>query len=202
MQEITKDNTVGEIITQLPESVNLIESAGVKCFSCDFNQDETLKSAMDKYNLDEPKQNLLLFQLNKLRETSVKVTEYLPEEKDFKTEEIVEGNKSYYQVAGLLFTQNAYRHLHQLKTASALRINLQTGGCSGFKNRYEFTETPSEDEKTYTLSNDLRIFMNDFTFNRLYGSIADFEIGLYGSGLKIVNPNVRKSCHCGVSFGF
>ena len=125
-----------------------------------------------------------------------------PVKEDFEVKEIQEGNKKYYKLAGLLFSESAYANLHQLATKPGLRIKLNRGGCSGFKYHYDFYDAPEEGEQTYKLSDQLSIFMDDFTYEKTKGSVVDYEIGLHGSGMKIKNPHVKNSCSCGVSYGF
>jgi len=125
-----------------------------------------------------------------------------PQKADFEASKIQEGNKTYYRLAGLIFSQAAFDNLHQLKTAKGLRIKVDRGGCSGFKYAYDFFDKPQEEENVFPLSEDLHIFMDDFTFSKLHGSSIDFTLGLHGAGLKIINPNVKNSCSCGVSVGF
>lgn len=118
------------------------------------------------------------------------------------SEKIQEGNKAYYKVAGLMFSESAYQNLHNLASKPGLRIKLHKGGCSGFKYQYDFYDAPESDEKVYALSDKLSIYMDDFTMEKTAGSVIDYEIGLHGSGMKIINPHVKNSCSCGTSYGF
>lgn len=118
------------------------------------------------------------------------------------SEKVQEGNKTYYKVADLLFTESAYQNLHSLANKPGLRINLRRGGCSGFKYEYDFFDAPQDEEKTYELSDKLAIYMDDFTREKTAGSVVDYEVGLHGSGMKIINPHVKNSCSCGTSYGF
>ena len=117
------------------------------------------------------------------------------------SEKVQEGNKTYYKLAGMLFSEAAYKNLHQLNDKKGLRINLKKGGCSGFKYHYDFCDGPQGEDKTLNLSDDLEIYIDDFTIENSSGTVLDFSLGLHGSGLKIINPNQKGSCSCGVSFG-
>lgn len=112
-----------------------------------------------------------------------------------------EGNKVYYQIAKILISESAYKNLHQLNDKKGLRINLKKGGCSGFKYLYDFANGPIEEDKTFHLSNELELYIDDFTLENSKGTVVDFTVGLHGAGLKIINPNQKGSCSCGVSFG-
>ncbi len=198
--KITKDTTVKEILKIVPDSVIFLKSAGLDCFGCEGGSEKTLAEEMQ--HRDEKAINALLDRINQLKAEKEQEQTPVPTEKDFKAEEILEGNKRYYRLAGLLFSENAYQNLHNLKTGKGLRMRMETGGCSGFKYNYDFFDQPLEDENAYELSETLSIFMNDLTFAKLHGSIIDFQLGLHGSGLKIINPNIKRTCSCGTSFGF
>ncbi len=67
-----------------------------------------------------------------------------------------------------------------------LRIYVQGGGCSGLSYGMGFEKAAEED--------DLIIEENGVSAN------VDYIESLMGSGFKINNPNVTKSCSCGSSF--
>ena len=200
--KITKETTVKEILKMVPDSVIFLKSAGLDCFGCEGGSEESLEKVMQEKNRDEKAINMLLDRINQLKAEKEKEKTPTPEEKDFIVEEVHEGNKKYYRLAGMLFSENAYQNLHNLKAGKGLRMRVETGGCSGFKYNYDFFDEPLEDEKVYKLSTEIVIFMNELTFSKLHGSIIDFQLGLHGSGLKIINPNIKRSCSCGTSFGF
>lgn len=200
--KITKQTTIREILKIIPDSVIFLKSAGLDCFGCEGGSEESLEKVMQEKDRDEKAINTLLDRINQLKVEKEKEKIPTPAEKDFKVEEIQEGNKKYYRLAGLLFSENAHQNLHQLATGKGLRMRMETGGCSGFKYNYDFFDDPLEDEKVYKFSSTIAIFMNDLTFSKLHGSIIDFQLGLHGSGLKIINPNIKRTCSCGTSFGF
>ncbi len=190
--------SVASIIEIAPDSVVIMKNAGLACTGCNVDTQKPLKSFVRELKKDEI--NKLLDHLNKLKqnENAMKI----PTTQDFELQEIQEGNKVYYKIAGLLFTQSAYKNLHQLGEKNGLRIKLITGGCSGFKYEYDYYDEPEVDEKVYKLSDKLAIYMDDFTFDRSYGSAIDFTIGLHASGLQIINPRKKRACSCGTSISF
>lgn len=197
-QKITTDMSVATIIELTPDSVVIMNNAGLKCTGCNVDTTKPLKNFLKSF--DEKAVDKLLDHLNKLKQTSSEPK--TPEKKDFKLHEIIEGNKRYYKIAGLTFTESAYKNLHQLSEKRGLRIRLVTGGCSGFKYEYDFYDQPEANEKTYQLSDSMAIYMDDFTFDRSYGSVIDFTIGLHSSGLQIINPRKKRACSCGTSISF
>jgi Fe-S cluster assembly iron-binding protein IscA len=118
---------------------------------------------------DSPTNELLKAELNKKKN--------LPTDSDKIATKVEEANKTYYRIAGLLFTEFAYDTLHDmLEDLNGLQIRLDAGGCSGYSYTYDFTNQPQPDEATYPMSDKLYIYMNDFTFDKLYGTVVDFKI--------------------------
>jgi iron-sulfur cluster assembly accessory protein len=196
--KITSEMTVAEIFELAPDSVVVMENAGLKCTGCDARTDRALSDLAK--GLDSSKMEKLLIHLNKLKQIDISLE--LPEENDFELEEIQEGNKKYYRLAGMLFTENAYKNLHELANKKGLQIKLQTGGCSGFKYDFDYFDQAQNKEREYKLSDGLSVFMDDFTFSKSKGAVLDFTISLHSSGLNIQNPNRKRACSCGTSISF
>ncbi len=47
----------------------------------------------------------------------------------------------------------------------------------------------------------LKVLVDPASMEMLQGAQIDFVEGLQGTGFKIENPNAKKSCGCGHSFG-
>lgn len=62
MAEFTKDMTIGEIISQDPNAVPVLMSAGMHCVGCPSAQGETLEEACMVHGIDV---DALVFALNK-----------------------------------------------------------------------------------------------------------------------------------------
>lgn len=80
-----------------------------------------------------------------------------------------------------------------------LRVAVEGGGCSGFQYRLDLVET-SEASDTVIEYDGAKALIDDVSLPFLSGSIIDYAEELVGSQFKIVNPNARTSCGCGVSF--
>lgn len=200
MIKITPELTIDELFELAPDSVIILKNAGLSATGCKADTDRTLAELFKAEKLDQQAQTKILEHLNKQRQvdTSLKT----PTEKDLHAQQIKEGNKTYYRLAGMLFSENAYKNLHQLADKKGLRLRLQTGGCSGFKYQFDFFDQPESDQKTYHLSDKLSVYLDDFTFTRSQGSVVDFKFGLHASGLEIHNPKSKRACSCGISIGF
>ncbi len=80
-----------------------------------------------------------------------------------------------------------------------LRVYVQGGGCSGLSYGMGF-ETKPEDDDTVIEENGVKLLIDSYSQDHLKGANVDYIESLMGSGFKINNPNVKKSCSCGSSF--
>lgn len=200
--KITKYWPIHKILEELPDSVELMLEIGLHCFGCAANTEELLHEGMKIHGFTNEEIDDFVERLNLLFKDHQQAQIKKPLESDFNLELIHEGNKTYYKIAGLLIAESAYKALHELQTQPAIQIRVEAGGCNGYSYIYEYQNTPQDDEQIYTLSEDLDIFMNDFTYDKLSDSVVEYESGLKGSGLTFKNPNVKDACHCGSSVGF
>jgi iron-sulfur cluster assembly protein len=83
--------------------------------------------------------------------------------------------------------------------ATALRIAVQGGGCSGFQYALGFDAGPQEGDAIVEMHG-VTIVVDPFSAPYLRGAGVDFVDGLAGTGFKIENPNVVAGCGCGSSF--
>jgi iron-sulfur cluster assembly accessory protein len=80
----------------------------------------------------------------------------------------------------------------------ALRIYVETGGCSGMSYAMELgTRQDGDDE---FISHGSRLFVEGRALIYLAGSVIDYKDGLSGAGFRITNPNAKQTCGCGKSF--
>ncbi len=80
-----------------------------------------------------------------------------------------------------------------------LRVYVTGGGCSGLSYGMGFEENPDEDDIVLE-QNGVKILVDNYSQKYLKGANVDYIESLMGSGFKIGNPNVTKSCSCGHSF--
>jgi len=86
-----------------------------------------------------------------------------------------------------------------LGPATALRVGVKGGGCSGFSYTLGFDDQVAEVDQV-TEVGDIRVVCDPKSFLYLNGTQIDFEDNLMGRGFKFGNPNAAKSCGCGESF--
>ncbi|NNL59451.1 MAG: iron-sulfur cluster insertion protein ErpA [Nitrosopumilus sp.] len=80
-----------------------------------------------------------------------------------------------------------------------LRVYVQGGGCSGLSYGMGFEKQPEEDD-TVIVEQGVKLLVDSYSQDHLQGANVDYIESLMGSGFKINNPNVTKSCSCGSSF--
>ncbi len=90
-------------------------------------------------------------------------------------------------------------HEQKLPAATALRVGVKGGGCSGFSYTLGFDDRISEIDQITELHG-IRLVCDPKSFLYLSGTEVDFEESLMGRGFKFGNPNASKTCGCGESF--
>lgn len=80
-----------------------------------------------------------------------------------------------------------------------LRVYVQGGGCSGLSYGMGFEKAPDDDDIVIK-ENGINLLIDSYSIDHLKGANVDYIESLMGSGFKINNPNVVKSCSCGSSF--
>ena len=80
-----------------------------------------------------------------------------------------------------------------------LRVYVQGGGCSGLSYGMGFEKAAEEDDIVIEESG-VKLLVDSYSQDHLKGANVDYIESLMGSGFKINNPNVTKSCSCGSSF--
>jgi len=86
-----------------------------------------------------------------------------------------------------------------MSEATALRVGVKGGGCSGFSYTLGFDDQISEVDQLSEVEG-VRVVCDPKSFLYLNGTQIDFEDNLMGRGFKFGNPNAAKSCGCGESF--
>lgn len=81
-------------------------------------------------------------------------------------------------------------------SGKVLRLSIQGGGCSGFRYRFDLTETEGDD-----ILVDAGIVTDPISAVYLEGAVLDFHDDLFSQSFVLNNPNVTTTCGCGESFG-
>jgi len=80
-----------------------------------------------------------------------------------------------------------------------LRVKVVGGGCSGLTYKMEIDQ-PRDGDKIFE-HNGAKIVVDRKSFLYLKGTELDYKEELMASGFNLRNPNVKRSCGCGASFG-
>ena len=87
----------------------------------------------------------------------------------------------------------------KLPEATALRVGVKGGGCSGFSYTLGFDDQINETDQVLEVDG-VKVVCDPKSFLYLHGTQIDFEDNLMGRGFKFGNPNAAKTCGCGESF--
>lgn len=80
-----------------------------------------------------------------------------------------------------------------------LRVAVEGGGCSGFQYQFDLVEAGEPDDLKIERDGAAAL-VDEVSMVLLKGSEIDFIDELAGAEFKILNPNAKSSCGCGVSF--
>lgn len=101
-------------------------------------------------------------------------------------------DKAIDEVKKLMHQENA--------AATALRVGVKGGGCSGLSYFLSFESVPRTDDNVLEFG-DIKVFLDPKSALYLKGTELDFSDGLNGKGFTFSNPNAQRTCGCGSSFG-
>jgi iron-sulfur cluster assembly protein len=105
----------------------------------------------------------------------------------------------------LTLTENAIEKAKEAielqgEQGSFLRIAVQGGGCSGLEYKLDM-DTESYDHDHVLEVNGLKVVVDGYSAVVLEGTTLDYGSGLMAAGFKFINPNAKRKCGCGSSFG-
>ncbi|KAG2209311.1 hypothetical protein INT46_003980 [Mucor plumbeus] len=106
---------------------------------------------------------------------------------------------------GLDITERAVKQLQLIQerekdTEQMLRIMVDSGGCHGYQNKMELTNTLDEDDTVFEKEG-IKVVVDSVSLQFLRGSMVDYVQELIGSTFQVVdNPNAKHSCGCNISY--
>jgi iron-sulfur cluster assembly protein len=92
------------------------------------------------------------------------------------------------------------REENNIPETHGLRLSVKGGGCSGLSYVLGFDEKATEKDAVMEL-NGLRVFVDQKSLFYISGTVLDFSDGLNGKGFVFNNPQAKRTCGCGSSFG-
>lgn len=103
-------------------------------------------------------------------------------------------------------TEKAVNEVNRIKKENnipdthGLRVEVKGGGCSGLTYQLGFDAEPNDGD-TVIEKGGLKLYIDGKSLFYLSGTVLDFSDGLNGRGFVFNNPNAKKTCGCGESFG-
>ncbi len=98
----------------------------------------------------------------------------------------------------LEFTDRAKSQIEKITKSEDkkyFRIEVQGGGCSGFKYNFSFDDKIQKNDILFD-----QTVIDKESLEIISGSIVDFKKELIGESFVISNPKASASCGCGLSF--
>lgn len=86
-----------------------------------------------------------------------------------------------------------------IDSSHALRIGIVGGGCSGLQYMLDFSKEFSEYDMVYN-QGDIKVVIDYFSASHLMDTVVNYVDTIGESGFKFENPNVTRTCGCGMSF--
>lgn len=103
-------------------------------------------------------------------------------------------------------TDNAAKQIRTIKEENTipeshgLRVGVKGGGCSGMTYQLGF-DGEKKDGDTIIEDKGVKLIVDGKSLFYLLGTELDFSGGLNGKGFVFNNPNAKRTCGCGESFG-
>ncbi len=102
-------------------------------------------------------------------------------------------------------TPSANNHLSTIVTSQTdcegVLLSVKGGGCAGFSYEWSLIEPSINKEEYETVQLEKgTLYIDPLAVMYVLGSVVDYSKDVFGSILKINNPNVQSQCGCGESF--
>ncbi len=184
---ITKNMPIADVVAKYPSIVDTLQSYGIHCVGCGASTFETIDQGFKGHGMSDTEVEAIVEELNRVAKSAPK--------KDH----------SHREGAVLIVTDKAASKISEMlkqhnKIGWALRIGVVPGGCSGFQYSMSFDEKPNDSDKVVE-EKGVKIFVDEKSLDKLWGSRVDYIESLQGAGFKIDNPSATSGCGCGKSFG-
>lgn len=99
-------------------------------------------------------------------------------------------------------TESAKQHLLEIMTLNDKKIKLAVkgGGCSGFTYDWQLVDEVLTNDEQFPLDKKNNLLVDNLSLLYLAGMTIDYKKDVFGSLLKLDNPNTTSMCGCGESF--
>jgi iron-sulfur cluster assembly protein len=102
-------------------------------------------------------------------------------------------------------TPEANEHLSSIVSSSkdceGVLLSVKGGGCAGFSYEWSLLEESTNKESFETVKLEQgTLYIDPLAVMYILGSVINYSKDVFGSILKLENPNVQSQCGCGESF--
>jgi len=100
-------------------------------------------------------------------------------------------------------TPEAKNHLMDICTnedQDYIHLSVAGGGCAGFSYKWGFANKLEDTDEVIEIANNKKLVIDGLSLMHLIGMEIDYKKDIFGSILRISNPNVTSSCGCSESF--
>ncbi len=207
-QFITKDMILGDVVEKYPETAALFLNYGLHCVGCHANVWDTVSDGAKVHGLSDEEIEQMVTEINvELAKARAGKAELKgePEKNGAGNGALSEdGNVSENGIV-LSLTPDAVSKIKDIqqkegKVGYGLRVSVMPGGCAGFQYGLDF-EPEATSEDMVLEHNGVKVFIDPESAEMIRGTTIDYLETLQQTGFKINNPNAKKSCGCGNSFG-
>jgi iron-sulfur cluster assembly protein len=186
---VRKDMKVGEVVAKFPNSTDIMLQHGLHCVGCHISPYETIEQGSRAHGMSE----------GEIDEMVVEINAFI---KDEEKTLLAENDGT---LPAISLTEKAARQLKKLMSAEGkdgfgLRVGVADGGCAGQSYEMDFEHAPKGDDASQ-VSHGIAVFYSKGLEDALRGTVIDFRESLNASGFTMRNPNAKRSCACGSSFG-
>ena len=174
---VTKEMTIGDVLKNHPEAIEIMLSHGLHCVGCSVQYWETVEGGCKGHGFSDEKINQLINEINgAIKETPKDVTFYATPKAGKKLIELAKKDNK----------------------AAILRVEVVAGGCAGFQYKLDFDKEKKSDVRIE--SQGVVFVMDNDSEKLIKGAKIEYLDTLNESGFRISNPNAEESCGCGKSF--
>jgi iron-sulfur cluster assembly protein len=176
--KITGDMIIGDVVAAFPQAANIMLGHGLHCVGCHANAFDTVEDGARLHGMPDEEIMQMIDEINAAVNHKIETIELTD---------------------GAIKKVKELRAQEKGKDGWPLRIAVTPGGCAGFGYDMDFDQKKEKD-MTF-LFGDLEVLVDPDSMPLIKGSRIDFVDSLRGSGFKIENPNAKRGCGCGKSFG-
>eukprot|EP00036_Acanthoecidae_sp_10tr_P022540 CAMPEP_0206325858 /NCGR_PEP_ID=MMETSP0106_2-20121207/21301_1 /ASSEMBLY_ACC=CAM_ASM_000206 /TAXON_ID=81532 /ORGANISM="Acanthoeca-like sp., Strain 10tr" /LENGTH=133 /DNA_ID=CAMNT_0053758361 /DNA_START=154 /DNA_END=556 /DNA_ORIENTATION=- len=85
--------------------------------------------------------------------------------------------------------------------AQALRLLVDSGGCSGFAYQFSLVDGPEDDSDIVFEREGVKLIVDDVSYEFVEGATVDYTMELIKRAFVVShNPKAEQGCGCGISF--